>query len=163
MFCPKCGLQNADQTKFCRGCGVELGGVLAVVDGRVAKPVRASNDLLERSIALKSRGVYGVLASGGFLAIAWMTMVWGEKLWFLLPLAFAFVFMAAAVSRFVQASGLRKLAQQNGPAELTAGRADYLADNTGPPRSVYETDDLIPASVTERTTNLLTKDAAKDH
>ena len=32
MFCPKCGLQNADETKFCRGRGADLGNVLAVVN-----------------------------------------------------------------------------------------------------------------------------------
>ena len=35
MFCPKCGLQNAEEAKFCRGCGTDLSNVLAVVEGKL--------------------------------------------------------------------------------------------------------------------------------
>lgn len=33
MFCPKCGTQAIDGTKFCRGCGTDLEPVTAVLSG----------------------------------------------------------------------------------------------------------------------------------
>jgi uncharacterized membrane protein YvbJ len=62
MFCPKCGLRNADETKFCRGCGADLGGVLAVVEGRPAD--RAS--ISEKQIELYSRAIIDHILSIDF-------------------------------------------------------------------------------------------------
>jgi hypothetical protein len=150
MFCPKCGLQNADDTRFCRGCGAELGNVLAALDAPVTKTQKS---LAEKSVALYSRGIRGSLTAVGFLVIAGILRSIPPEngiLW-LLPLTFAFVWLAASISRFVQARGLKKLAAQERPAELGAGRVEFLK----PSRSIYQTDDLVPMSVTERTTTLL--------
>src|SRR2546423_419248 len=38
MFCPKCGSQNSDETKFCRGCGADISRVLAVTLTAQAPP-----------------------------------------------------------------------------------------------------------------------------
>jgi hypothetical protein len=150
MFCPKCGLENGDETKFCRGCGAELTRVLASLQGKVKG---SKFSLAERSVILYSRGVRGILTGLAFLVVTAIMMTSGEKLWFLIPLTLALVVFAGAISRFVQASGYKKLAAKEGPAELGATRTEYLQ----PARSFYETDDLAasPFSVTERTTNLL--------
>ncbi|HEU4596583.1 MAG TPA: zinc ribbon domain-containing protein [Pyrinomonadaceae bacterium] len=39
MFCPQCATPNADDSKFCRSCGIELGAVALVLKG---EPVKAS-------------------------------------------------------------------------------------------------------------------------
>lgn len=159
MFCPKCGLQNAEGSKFCRGCGADLSGVLAAVDGRPSevKLGKARLTLPEKSVALYSRGVRGVLTSLAFLAIAVIMPMFNYdvKLWWLLPLTLALVVMAGAISRFVQASGYKKLAAKQERPELGAPRTEFLQ----PARPFYDTDDLAatPFSVTERTTNLLRK------
>jgi hypothetical protein len=70
-------------------------------------------------------------------------------------LAFASVFLGTGISRMFQAKALRRLREQGATdqnsAALPTGHADYIE----PARSIYETDDLIPAhpqSVTEQTT-----------
>src|SRR2546428_5929751 len=35
MYCPKCGIQNNDETKFCRGCGENLKVVLQAMSRRL--------------------------------------------------------------------------------------------------------------------------------
>ena len=159
MFCPKCGLQNGDETKFCRGCGAELTRVMAALEAkvsdRIAKLKKPTRSLGERSVILYSRGIRGILTSVAFFAITALMLIFGQdvKLFWLIPLTLGSVVFAGSISRFVQASGYKKLAAQEGPAELGAAREEFLE----PARSFYDTDDLaaVPFSVTERTTNLL--------
>ncbi len=151
MFCPKCGLQNADETKFCRGCGANLSSVLAAVD----KKKRPKLTLAEKHIALYSRGIRGILTGIGFLIISAVVYNIAPQimysLWF--SLTFAFVWIAAGISRLIQAKGIKELSKRVEPAALASGQADYIK----PSRSIYETDDLTgrPLSVTERTTTHL--------
>lgn len=42
MFCPQCATPNADDSKFCRSCGTELGAVALVLKGEAAKPSKRS-------------------------------------------------------------------------------------------------------------------------
>ncbi len=152
MYCPKCGSQNVEKSKFCRGCGADLDGVTTALEG---KPPKSSTSLAEKAIALNSRGIYGVLAGIGFLFVA--AVIWSrppyDGIFWLLPLTFAFVFIATGISRFVQARGLKALAIKDDPAALPPGQMDYIR----PQRSIYETDDLVPASVTEHTTTNLSQ------
>ena len=156
MFCPKCGLENADETKFCRGCGAELTRVLASLEPGKKKP-KAS--LAERSIALYSRGVRGILTGIAFIIVSILVSEYGErdKVWWLVPFTLALLVFAGSVSRLVQGFALKRLADRearDGTArELTPGREEYVHSKS----SVFDTDDLAasPFSVTERTTNLL--------
>ena len=66
MFCPKCGLQNADEIKFCRACGADLSNVLAVVDGKS----HSAPALTEKYIDLLGSGLRGVLIGIGFLIVS---------------------------------------------------------------------------------------------
>src|SRR5580765_4246194 len=121
MFCPKCGLQNTDETKFCRSCGANLSNVLAAVDG---KPRPASRSLAEKQLALYSRGIRGLLGGAGFLVIAWLLYTLAPQIVFLqcFSLAFAFVSIAAGISRLVHASGIRRLNERGESAALPPGQ-----------------------------------------
>ena len=151
MFCPKCGLQNADETRFCRGCGADLSNVLAVIDGGSPKSLAIDEKYIHRF----SSGVRGLTMGIGFLIVAAIAYGISARLGVLtvFALAFGFVFLSAGISRMVQARAIKKLREpkKTDPA-LSPGTPDYIT----PPRSVYQTDDLAtPRSVTEHTTRHL--------
>ena len=155
MFCPKCGSQNADASKFCRGCGADLSNVLAVVAGKVP----ADLPLAEKQIDLYSRGLRGLIGGFGFLIVSGVAFGISVRLAVLgvFALAFAFVFLSTGISRMVQAKALRRLrdpAIDQNPATLPPNGLDYI----GPAHSPYETESLIPTqpqSITEQTTTHL--------
>ena len=157
MFCPKCGSQNADETKFCRGCGGNLSNVLAVVDGKVPS---TGLSLAEKQIDLSSRGWRGLLGGTGFLIVASLAFALSGKITFpLFMLVFAFVFISTGISRFIEARGIKRLLELSGTHHeraISAGPPAFIQ----PPRSLFETDDLTatPLSVTERTTTHLKLD-----
>ena len=154
MFCPKCGLQNADETRFCRGCGGNLNNVLAVVEGKVP---RSGLPLAEKQIELSSRGWRGLLGGTGFLIVAGLAFAMSGKITFpLFMLVFAFVFISTGISRFIQAKGIKRLLETPGlehERAISSGRPDYIQ----PVRSLFATDDLTGEhrTVTENTTTRL--------
>ena len=154
MFCPKCGSQNSEETRFCRGCGVDLGNALAIVEGRSA----AELELAVKQIDLFSSGLRGLLVGLGFFLVAVAAFGISEKLAIvgLFLMAFAFFFAGTGVARLFHARALKKLHEsRNGKPLLTTGEPAYLT----PSRSIYDTEDLVarPQSVTENTTTLLDK------
>ena len=162
MFCPKCGLENGDETKFCRGCGANLGGVLASVDGKSKPAITTFDDsgkplrsLDERAIILQSRAVRGAITTVALLLGSGLLLFVGPPtgiLWVVL-LVLGLIVLAGTIARATQSSGYKKLAAQQ-RSELGQNRQEFLR----PSRSIYDTDDLTPPfSVTERTTNLLSK------
>jgi hypothetical protein len=165
MFCPKCGLQNADNTRFCRSCGTDLSNVLAVVEGKLPDLLAES----ERQNDLYSSGIRNLLLGIGFLIISILLFtIPGHTFFWLLMLFPAFSLISSGVSRIVKANGMKSKtsvvvnqpdrfpASQSNPA-LPPIQTDYLK----PPQSVYETDDLArqPLSVTEPTTRHLQMDS----
>lgn len=169
MFCPKCGSQNADETKFCRGCGADLSNVLMVAPntpelrhrssgkrGAASRPDTRS--LSEKHIDLFSSGVRGLTIGVGFLIVSGAAFAISMRLSVmgLFFLAFAFYFLGTGVSRLVQAKGIKALTKSDEPAALSEGQTEYIK----PSRSIYETDDLArqPLSVTEHTTRHLEMD-----
>jgi hypothetical protein len=158
MFCPKCGTQNTDETKYCRGCGVEVGNVLAIVEGRSGKlPAIA-----EKHIDVFSSGLRGLMLGVGFLIVSGVSFGISIRLAVLgvFALAFSIIFLSVGVSRLVKASALKRLLEPRSvQPELTTGSTTYIA----PTRSIYETDELsaAPGSVTDHTTRHLEMDREK--
>ncbi len=171
MFCPKCGSQNADETKFCRGCGVELSGLLAPRTSRrsnrrslfaassLMPPVPGQEGSLEeKHIELFSTGIRALLIGFGYLIVSGVAFVISMNLAILSVffLAFSFYGFGTGISRLIQARALKSLSERSADQanpSLTAGQADYIK----PSQSIYETDDLLarPLSVTEHTTTHL--------
>lgn len=154
MYCPKCGLQNGDATKFCRGCGSDLGNVLAVVEGKPAENLA----LAEKQIDLFSSGIRGLMIGLGFLIVSGISFGISVRLAVLgiFALAFASFFVGTGIARLVQARALRRLREESSPPPaLASGETEYIK----PVRSIYDTDELnaIPGSITERTTTHLKK------
>lgn len=95
-----------------------------------------------------------VIGGIGFLIVAGVAFGISVRLAVLgvFALMFAFVFVSAGISRFVQARALKRLREPkpaNPAPALSPGDADYIR----PARSIYETDDLFsqPRSVAEHT------------
>ncbi len=143
-------MRVAEKSKFCRGCGADVGNVTALLAGKPPTRARA-----EKHIELYSRGIRGLLLGLGFLIVSGLafTLSTSSLFFSLVMLTLAFVMLSTAISRFVQARGLKALAMKDEPPALPPGQMDYAR----PLRSIYETDDLVPASVTEHTTTNLSQ------
>ena len=176
MYCPKCGSENGDGVAYCRACGIDLAAVRGALDAP-GRAISAGSDrlsprqlrrlrrrgltgtegpltLAEQVIELQSSGVRGLLLAVFFAfltALFYPSPPIGGFFWILMPILCA-LFLAASASRFLRARMIKKLLRESkqSPA-LPDTQPDYLQ----PPRSIYETDDLQPRSVTDATTRHL--------
>jgi len=161
MFCPKCGLQNADNTKFCRSCGADLSNVLAVVKGKSATDERLATS--DNSINLYSSGIRNLLLGIGFFIIAILLFtIPGDTFFWLLMLFPAFSLIASGVSRIVKANQIKTIENVAQPDSFPLNQPNPMlspiqTEYINPSKSIYETDDLLgqPLSVTESTTRHL--------
>lgn len=166
MFCPKCGIENPDNGKYCRSCGASLSNVLAVVEGSLLPEQML--DAEGNRAELFSTGIRNVILGFGFLAAAvfLFTIPPRDGIFWLLMMIPGFSLLASGISRLVKADALKKertalvnviqpptFAATQPKKELPPTRTDYVK----PQSSIYETDDLSPAphSVTENTTRHL--------
>jgi hypothetical protein len=101
MFCPKCATQNADDARFCRSCGTDIGLVPQALSGSLAERLAAAEDDTRHGRRRRHRGervptIEGALRSI-FMGIAFVLIsfavvtqmprgfTWG--FWLLLPAA----------------------------------------------------------------------------
>jgi uncharacterized membrane protein YvbJ len=158
MFCPKCGSQNPDETKFCRSCGTDISNVTALMQGRSPEPVALS----EKYIQTYGRAIRGSLIGAGFSLLAWFIYTIPPAhgvLWTIFAII-AFVFLAAGISRFVQAAKLKQLIDDTKKTSLPAAQTEFLK----PATHTYDTDPLArrPPSITEHTTRPLAPTDPRD-
>ncbi len=166
MYCPKCGIENPNDGKFCRSCGVNLIGVLLVVDGNLPEnlSVPENNKVAE----IYSTGVRNLILGFGFGFTAFIvkSMPGDTYFWtlFLIP---AFCLLASGISRIVKAEELKNTRKstpfQIPSLPLNTANKQLSPNQTGfikPQKSIYDTEELVgqPNSVTENTTKLLQKD-----
>lgn len=171
MFCPKCGVENPDDGKFCRGCGSNLSNVLAALDESFPEGYNAAHD---DATELHSTGVRNTILGAGFLVTSvFLFAMPGDTIYWLLTMIPAFCLIASGVRRILKAEAVKKkplrntvssqqaaLSAVSSKKELPPTQTDYVK----PAKSIYKTDDLSrePASVTEPTTRHLEMDAESE-
>ena len=161
MFCPKCGQQNPENGKFCRGCGTDLGNVSSALTapkqqllGRRGRPIHWEGAITKFFSGLAFLIVAIVMAVTGVGRGWWF--------WLLIP---AFGSIGSAVAQYVQL----KKAEKGQLPYVPVVQPNTLPSNQGsalpPPQSVfvspesrYKTGDLVPPSVTDNTTRHLEMD-----
>ncbi len=166
MFCPKCGIENPDQGKFCRSCGADLGKVSAALLGK--------SPLIQYSVDPRKRGVsWEVAITKFFTGLAFLTVAlilgltgkFGAEGWWFWLLIPAFGLLSSGVAQVVQLNKLEKLEAGfllpnpqitiSSPLNnkvLPPLQTDYAIS---PKPSIYDTEDLAVPSVTENTTRHL--------
>jgi len=167
MYCPKCGIENPDNGKFCRSCGTDLVLVSVALTGKAP--------ILPYTVDPRKRGVSWQFAMTkiftglAFLLISLflgLTGKYGADSWWFWLLIPAFGALSNGLAQMFQLRKLEKLEagflQQNTQIPISSaqvnnalppGQADYI---TPLKHSIYETDDLIiQPSVTENTTRHL--------
>ncbi len=165
MFCPKCGTENPDDGKFCRGCGANLSNVLAALDNASIEKFDFADT--DEATELSSTGIRNIVLGFGFL----MTSVFlfalpGDTIFWLMAMIPGFVLLASGISRTVKAEAMKKkpartndrfqqsaFSAVQSKKELPPTQTDYVK----PAKSIYKIDDLSaqPLSVTEPTTRHL--------
>ncbi len=164
MFCPKCGQQNPDTGKFCRGCGTDLGNV-----SQALSAIPASQNLVDRKGkpvswegALTKFGMGAAfLVISIILAFSRMGQSWWY--WMLVP---AFMMIATGVAQYIQLrkadKGLNVYKPVESQATLNASANHALPSPQTEwvaPESRYKTGDLVPPSVTDGSTRHLEMDS----
>ena len=163
MFCPKCATPNADDARFCRSCGTDIGMVPQALSGALAERLAAAEDNTRHgrrrhkserppSIERAFRGIFMGLA---FIFIAFAVRTWapaGNIWWF-------WMFIPAAINL---ADGIGKSIRL-----VTEGRTREARTHVSPTSAIppprragalppRDTGQMIPPpSVTEGTTRHL--------
>ena len=164
MFCPKCGQQNPDNGKVCRGCGTDLGNVSSALTSppalqklvdRKGKPIS-----WEGALTKLGMGAAFIVIS---LVLSFTGMGRGWWFWLLIP---AFMSIATGLAQYVQLRKTEKGLPVYNPVDpqptlnaasnnaLPPPHADWIS-----PESRYKTGDLVPPSVTDGTTRHLEMDS----
>ncbi len=165
MFCPKCGIQNADNVAYCRNCGANLSDVMAVIEGKLPNHLPQSNEYN----TLFSSGIRNLILGFGFALISILLFAMpGDTIFWLLWMIPAVSLLASGISRLVKASGMKTdihertikrntLPTSQSDRKLPPVQTDYIEFA----KPISQTDRVYnqPPSITEPTTRQLQFDS----
>lgn len=168
MFCPTCAAQNADDAKFCRGCGANISLIPQVLTGRLAERLHTDESDTRPSRRRRHRGEdrpvnieravksFFMGLAFIFVALAVMRFAPGGRVWWFWMLIPAFALMGDGVATYL------RLKQKEGRPSVPESAAPQTHERM-PPAPAHavlharDTGEIIapPPSVTEGTTRHL--------
>jgi hypothetical protein len=171
MFCPQCATPNADNSKFCRSCGLELETVAMVLGGAPARPAAAGGPKDERLewLTKQTKSVNDI--TGGLILIL-VSLLIGCALAVFVPADVPWIFVWVGLFGWMAcwggievASGVGNLIESKGRLRLLEPQAKESA-SARPPRLSPAGESLPagapvalkltpPAGITEGTTRHL--------
>lgn len=169
MFCPKCGVENPEDGKFCRSCRTDLAAVSSALSGKLPKlPHQYTVDPRKRGVSWEA-AITKTFTGLAFLIVSLIlafTGKFGAENWWFWLLIPAFASLGSGVTQIYQLKKLERLeagfVPQNTPDKILSAQNNNVLPPTQtnyitlPKHSIYETDDLvIQPSVTENTTRNL--------
>jgi hypothetical protein len=166
MFCPKCGQQNPEVGKFCRGCGTDLGNVSHALSSPAAQQVQQILDRKGRPVSYE-RAITKIFSGLAFVAVAIalaFTIGRGWWFWMLFP---AFGSLGSGIAQYLQLRRNQNAQPAFNPVISDSAFSQPRQDAPLPPAqtqwvspdSTYKTGDLVPPSVTDATTRHLEMDS----
>jgi hypothetical protein len=169
MFCPNCAAQNIEDSKFCRGCGADIGLVPQAMAGHLPAQRAVGYDVQGQPYDETGRriskhkepprldkAITNLFTGAAFLLVAFSVMRFfpGGRMWWFWLLIPAFTMLGGGVAeyvRFKQSKGedVKLPGVKSRPAMLPApARVSAF-----PPRNTSEL--VPPPSITEGTTRHL--------
>ncbi|MCA1635466.1 MAG: zinc-ribbon domain-containing protein [Acidobacteria bacterium] len=170
MYCPKCGVHNLEDAKFCRACGADIHLVPQALTGRM--PEGAFGVLEVEELEKKGRkerkykfkqpptlekGLENVFCGIAFLIIFMLGLFYMKGafmlwVWFIIP---ALTCVGEGVGQIIRSRGTQAALA---PFEDVRGASALHASHARGLRAVADTSEIKspPASVTESTTRHLT-------
>ena len=165
MFCPKCATPNADDARFCRSCGTDIGLVPQALSGSLAERLAAAEDDTRHGRRRRHRGerpptieraFRGIFMGLAFIFIAFAVRTWAPAgniwwFWMFIPAALN---LADGVSTYLRlaSEGKGRDSLPYAPQQTAVPPPRYVS--ALPPR---DTGEIVPPppSVTEGTTRHL--------
>jgi hypothetical protein len=165
MFCPKCATPNADDARFCRSCGTDIGLVPQALSGSLAERLAAAEDSTRHGRHRRhrsggkpvtiERAVQSFFMGLAFIFIAFAVRTWAPAgniwwFWMFLPAASLLADGVGTYLRLAREEKKREtLTYTPPPSAVTPPRHVSAL----PPRDTGEM--IPPPSVTEGTTRHL--------
>jgi hypothetical protein len=146
MYCPNCGTENGDGSKFCRQCGSNISLVPQALSGTLADARQPQEDAAHQFAGKVESGVKKSLIGLGFVIIA-MAMLLGRNHDWWLMLVPAAILLGKGVSQILTLRYLRYAGLLIPPRP--AESSPTVAENQARQRLF---DRSVPPSVTENTT-----------
>lgn len=153
MFCPKCGTAEQRSETYCRNCGVYIPDF----DNAVKKEIAAEEHLKINSVF----SIMSAVVSLGLAITLYSTLAFRpDTPWIIYAVAgFLFAITAWQIQTFIRTRLLKRQFEK-----LKPKRQDASTESTSPEISRLPEADLsnvVPASVTERTTRNLSETKVK--
>lgn len=167
MYCPKCGTENIEDARFCRGCGVDIGMVSQALNGHLPEKRSSGHDLEEPAPRGHERhrrrekepridkAITNIFTGIGFLLVASMVYVFAPagKIWWFWMLIPAFTTLGGGVAEYVRYKYSRDREQIRAEEEPSRVAVPPARVSALPPRDTSRI--VPPPSVTEGTTRHL--------
>lgn len=171
MFCPKCGIENPNDGKFCRKCGCDLKVVSDALSGKltisdhynIKKNKKGTNWESALTLVFVSIAFFAISI---FLAFQPMAAFWW--FWLLIP---AFATLAQGIGKIIDLKQDREDNIKISSSENAALPESETANALPPKQTEFVSDiidikkqpgDLVPPSVVEGTTRKLEMDSESE-